>query len=124
MESKILADVNKHRAEMDIGSLKDNKILDEAALQHSRDMASGKIPLGHSGFNERMAKLMKELAPANACAENVAYGANTADEVVDMWLHSPGHRKNIEGNYNLSGIGIAEDKNGRKYFTQIFIKKW
>jgi uncharacterized protein YkwD len=40
-----------------------------------------------------------------------------------MWLNSPGHRKNIEGPYNLTGIAMAKAKDGTMYFTQIFINK-
>jgi uncharacterized protein YkwD len=122
METEILANINKYRVEKGLPVLVANDKIEKAAITHSHDMAEGKIPLGHDGFNERMAVLMKALAPANACAENVADGATTADEVVNLWLHSPGHRKNIEGNYNLTGIGVVADKNGKKYYTQIFIK--
>jgi uncharacterized protein YkwD len=47
----------------------------------------------------------------------------TAHKVVDGWLHSPGHKKNIEGDYNFTGIGVSKDKNGRIYYTQIFLRK-
>jgi uncharacterized protein YkwD len=40
-----------------------------------------------------------------------------------MWINSPGHRENIEGDYNLSGIGIYKNRNGVLYFTHIFIKR-
>ncbi len=45
-----------------------------------------------------------------------------AREVVDGWLHSPGHRRNIMGDFRLTGIGVAEAANGMIYFTQIFVK--
>jgi len=44
----------------------------------------------------------------------------TAREVVDGWLHSPGHKRNIEGDFIFTGIGHARDKKGDIYFTQIF----
>ena len=46
-----------------------------------------------------------------------------AKQVVNMWLNSDGHRKNIEGNYNLTGIGVVKGKDGALYFTQIFVNK-
>jgi uncharacterized protein YkwD len=48
-------------------------------------------------------------------------GSTTAREVVDNWLKSPMHKKNIEGAFNLTGIGVAADKKGTLYFTQIFV---
>jgi len=39
--------------------------------------------------------------------QKLAMGSETAREVVDNWLKSPMHKQNIEGPYNLTGIGIA-----------------
>ncbi len=33
------------------------------------------------------------------------------------------NKKNIEGSYNLTAIGIAQSNDGNLYFTQIFIYK-
>lgn len=123
MEDDILTLINRYRAKYGLQALKMNNTISDAARRHSKDMASGSIPFGHDGFDERTNKLIKQLSPADAAAENVAYGAETAQEVVNMWLHSKGHRKNIMGNYNLTGIGIAEGRDGTYYFTQIFIHK-
>ena len=83
-------------------------------------MASGKVGFGHSGFNSRAKAIQKSMNSVTSVAENVAEGQMTAREVVDGWLHSPGHKKNIEGNFTLTGIGYASDKKGNIYFTQIF----
>jgi uncharacterized protein YkwD len=86
-------------------------------------MANKKIPFGHDGFDGRMERLSKQLKPTYSFAENVAMGATTAQEVVTQWLNSPGHKKNIEGDYNLTGIGIVKGKDGNLYYTQIFINR-
>ena len=39
------------------------------------------------------------------------------------WLNSPGHRKNIEGDFTHIGIGVVKNDAGVYYFTQIFLKK-
>jgi uncharacterized protein YkwD len=71
-----------------------------------------------------VAKINKQLKQeANAWAENVATGQHTAQSAVDTWLKSQGHRENIEGDYNQTGIGITKGKNGSLFFTEIFIKK-
>ena len=54
-------------------------------------------------------------------AENVAYGANTAREVVTLWKNSPGHRRNMLGNFKYIGIGTAKDSKGQIYYTEIFV---
>ena len=46
----------------------------------------------------------------------------TAKIVVDGWIKSPGHRQNIVGRYNLTGIGIVRDRAGKLYYTQLFVR--
>ena len=124
MPAEILMYVNMHRAEMGLKPLVMNNVISKGAEDHSKNMASGKIPFSHINLDERVAKINKQLKQeSTAWAENVASGRNTAKGVVDMWLKSPGHRENIEGNYNMTGIGIAKSADGSMYFTQIFIYK-
>jgi uncharacterized protein YkwD len=123
IEQQVLTFVNAHRDSINLPALKMNDVIVKAAISHSQDMATGKIPLGHDGFEERMGAILKQLTPANAAGENVLDGATSARQAVDLWLHSPGHRKNIEGNYNLTGISIVKAADGKLYFTQIFINK-
>jgi len=41
---------------------------------------------------------------------------------VSGWLNSTGHRNNIEGNYDLTGVGVAKSSDGKYYLTQMFAK--
>lgn len=99
--------------------LKDD--LNEIAHKHSSDMASGRKSIGHGGFQQREALIRRKLNTIGIIGENVAYGANTAKEVVTLWKNSPDHRKNMLGNYKYIGIGTASDRKGNIYFTQIFV---
>ena len=119
METEILQFVNDDRKQHDLSPLQLNALESSLASKHSQDMATGKIKFGHDGFNSRAKAIQKSLG-AIEVGENVASGPMTAREVVDGWLNSPGHKKNIEGNFNLTGIGYARDKKGNIYFTQIF----
>ena len=122
LSDEVLVLINQHRASMHLKPLKANPIIVKEAEGHSRNMANKTVEFGHDGFDERSDRIMKKIRPSHASAENVAYGARTAKAVVEMWLESPGHRKNIEGDYNLTGIGIAKSTTGTLYYTQIFIK--
>lgn len=54
-------------------------------------------------------------------AENVALGYPTADAVVQGWMNSSGHRKNIlDGGVVETGIGIARSSSGGLYYCQVF----
>lgn len=122
-QTNILALVNAYRAKESLPPLVNNSEIASAAEQHSREMAEKKIPFGHDGFSQRMHGLFKEIAGANGGAENVLYAdVDDAKTVVRAWLNSSGHRKNIAGRFNLTGIGIAHDKNGRVYLTEIFVR--
>ncbi|RYU97124.1 CAP domain-containing protein [Emticicia agri] len=123
MEQSILEEVNAYRATKKLKPMQMMPLITEAAMKHSKDMGRGRVPFGHDGFDDRMDKIMRKIDKANACAENVAFGKFTAKEVVKRWIQSPGHRKNIEGNYNLTGIGVVRGKDGYPYFTQIFINQ-
>lgn len=122
MSSEILRLVNQHRRSIGRPPLQANSFISSVALGHSRDMLSGKTPFGHDGFHERIDRIRKKLGPLHIAAENVASGPMSAREVVDGWLHSPGHRRNIEGDFRLTGIGLAFGSNGNIFFTQIFAK--
>jgi uncharacterized protein YkwD len=123
MESSILQEVNKHRVSRGLAPLVANSILDTEASMHSQQMASKQVPFGHDGYATRMARISQRLGGIKSSAENVAYGKMNAKEVVAAWLKSAQHKKNIEGNYNLSGIGISRNTQGIIYYTQIFSKQ-
>ena len=122
MAQDILGYINQHRQSLGLNALKWSAIEAVQANLHSKDMASGKIPFSHDGFKNRINNITQKMGFVSASGENVAYGAMTAKEVVDTWLQSPEHRKNIEGNYLFTGIGVAKNSQGVYYFTEIFTK--
>lgn len=122
LEDDILILINKYRKSKGLPALTDNLVIQQEARRHSMAMASKRIEFGHDGFNIRSKIITSKVPGTNAVAENVAYGSQTAKEVVDGWINSPGHKKNIEGNYKLTGIGVARGEDSRLYFTQIFAR--
>lgn len=122
LEDDILALINKYRRSKGLGALEVNFTISEEARKHTLAMATQRVEFGHAGFNIRSKIITSKVAGTSAVAENVAVGSRTAKEVVDGWLKSPGHRKNIEGNYRLTGIGVARSQNAQLYFTQIFAR--
>jgi uncharacterized protein YkwD len=54
-------------------------------------------------------------------AENVALGYPNAETVVDGWMNSSGHRRNIlDREVVETGIGIARSSAGGLYYCQVF----
>lgn len=123
MTADILYHVNAYRKKKGLGALSSLTVADQQAALHSKNMALKKTAFSHNGFEQRIATISKTEGTMRAAAENVAYGQLSAKEVVDGWINSPGHRKNIEGNYTLTGIGVYRDSRGVVFFTQLFMRK-
>lgn len=121
-QSQILHYVNQYRAKHLLSPLKMSTPISTEAAQHSRDMANKTMSFGHQGYNGRIKRLYNNFSGCRGGAENVAYYKLDAKKLVDAWVASPGHRQNIMGNYNLTGIGIAHSKKGWAYYTQIFLR--
>ena len=119
-EEQILQYINAYRQSKNLSPLEMNAAISTEALKHSIAMAGGKTPFGHDGFDDRANSIKRQFGSAKKLAENVAYGHLNAKQVVDIWLNSPGHRHNIEGPYNVTGIGTAKRDDGTVFFTQLF----
>jgi uncharacterized protein YkwD len=120
MADEILRYMNAYRRKKGLPPMAMNAVMTAEAQKHSENMAARRTSFGHNGFQHRLKRISPALNGLSAAAENVALGSTTAKEVVDNWLKSSVHRRNIEGQYNLTGIGVAADKKGVLYFTQIF----
>lgn len=124
LERSIHEQVNKYRQSQKLPPLQLNSAITQQSRLHSQAMANGKVPFSHQGFEQRVNAIEKSVA-YNSAGENVAYNQGYKDpatQAVQGWLKSPGHLKNIRGNFNLTGIGVAQNSKGEYYFTQIFIR--
>jgi uncharacterized protein YkwD len=120
MADDVLKYVNEYRRKRGLPALVMNDVMSAEAQKHSENMAARRTAFGHNGFQGRWKRISSALSGVSEIAENVALGSTSAKEVVDNWLKSPVHKENIEGHYKITGIGIAADKKGVLYFTQIF----
>lgn len=124
LEQSVLRQINQYRASRKLAPLKLDARISAQAAAHSQAMATGKVPFSHNGFDQRVQAIARSL-PYSSAAENVAYNQGYADpatQAVQGWLKSPGHLKNIQGQFNLTGISVVRNAKGEYYFTQIFIR--
>ena len=77
--------------------------------------------ISHDNFSQR-SKFLKDNTSAIMVAENVAFGYNSAENVVKAWLNSPSHKATIEGAYNYFDISAEQNPNGTWFFTNMFIR--
>ena len=123
MEQQTHKLVNDYRQSRGLPPLVFNETIAQQARQHSIDM--GGRTLNHDGFDARVTAITTTIKVSSA-AENVALNngfSDPAQEAVTGWINSTPHRINMEGDFDLTGIGIDKESDGTFYFTQIFIKK-
>jgi uncharacterized protein YkwD len=120
----ILNKINDYRASINKQPLTMNSVVWITANQHSLDMSAGLVEVGHTDFESRADALRLKVKPAGegVVAENVAMVSNSVlDRVVQLWLDSPDHKKNIEGDYKLTGISAVQDAQTKYYYiTELF----
>jgi len=121
MQSDIVYWTNQWRVKVGCSRLRLDANLARAGRNHSAWMArSGKfshVGVGGSSFVTRA----KASGYNSALSENIAWGYRSGAEVVNAWMHSPGHRANIVNcKAKAVGVGAAYSANGTPYFTQDF----
>ena len=86
-------------------------------------MATGAEEISHNGFDQRIEVIRANVANYSGGAENIAYNYahDPAQQGFDWWLTSEGHRQSLENDfYDLTGIGVAKNEDGRYFITQMF----
>lgn len=117
--------VNQYRQSLNLPPLRLNAQISQQAQNHSQNMAQQEVKFSHRGFDSRL-EAIKDRIDYRSAAENVASNQgydNPAARAVKGWIESDRHRQNMIGDYNLTGIGVAQNQQGKYYFTQIFIEE-
>jgi uncharacterized protein YkwD len=114
--------INEHRVSLGLNPLQTINHISYKAEEHNAYMIEKKV-VNHDLFAQRSQNIMQVLGAVKV-NENVAYNYSTPNSVLHAWLDSPGHKANIEGQFTHFGVSIREDAvTGKKYYTNIFIKK-
>jgi len=97
--------------------------LNDAAAGHARDMLKKKF-FDHRGSDGSQPKdrVLRAGYKSRLTGENIALGPESAEEVVDGWLDSPGHCANImDPRFQDIGVAVASGKKrGQIYWVQTF----
>jgi uncharacterized protein YkwD len=112
--------INSYRVSVGLNALEQINHISHKSEEHDNYMISNNV-VNHNNFVARSENLISVLA-AKRVGENVAYNYNSPQSVVNAWLNSPTHKENIEGNYTHFGISIRKNPDGKKYYTNIFVK--
>lgn len=107
---EIATSLNGFRAAHGLSQLRTDGALAALASEHSADMAR-RDSLDHNGF-------MTSRGPRGARAENVAYGCRDPACVIQQWVNSSGHRKNmLIPSLTRYGLASATSPSGKTYWT-------
>lgn len=119
-EQEVAKLVNEERAKAGLQALQLDTKLSEVARAKSQDMKdngyfSHQSPTYGSPFD-----MMKQFGITyNTAGENIAKGQQTPEEVMEAWMNSDGHRKNIlSADFTHIGVGYVDG-----HWTQMFIGK-
>jgi len=122
MEDEVSRLINIERGKECDNPLRTDERLRTAARNHSADMAKNDyfshVSLDGRTFVDRIARA--GYPRGSAAAENIAAGYGSAKAVVQGWMDSPGHRRNIMScGSKAVGVGLAY-RGGKPYWTQDF----
>ncbi|GAA0474306.1 sigma-70 family RNA polymerase sigma factor [Streptomyces sp. NPDC046215] len=118
---QVVSLVNDERAKAGCSPLRSNPQLTTAAQRHSDDMAARDY-MDHNnpdglGPGERITNAGYRWS---TYGENVAAGQSGPAAVMNSWMNSSGHRKNILNcSFKEIGVGMTSDSGGPKW-TQVF----
>ena len=100
-----------------VANLAWNDKLGLSAIKHTKDMAANNF-FSHTSQDGRtvVERINAEGYAWTMIGENIAMGQTTEKQVMDGWINSPGHCKNIM-TAGFNEVGFGRDKN---YWTQNF----
>ena len=118
--------VNDYRVSIGLPALEYSEALAAIARQHSRAMATGRSSFSHAGAPVRM-RAAQDIIRLKTFAENIAFNNapvhRAPRRALNGWLGSENHRKTIEGEFDLTGVGSARGEGGFIYLTQLFVDR-
>ena len=121
-EQQVVNLTNEERAKAGLPALEVDTELSKVAQAKSEDMRDNNYFAHNSPTYGSPFDMMNQFGvDYQSAGENIAKGQQTPEEVVNAWMNSEGHRKNImNGSFTHIGVGYVEEGN---IWTQQFIGK-
>ena len=125
MKQQVVNLVNQERKQRGLKLYQDNTKVAKVAQIKAEDMRDNNYFSHQSPTYGSPFEMLKQFnVKYTAAGENIAKGQRTAEEVMNSWMNSPGHRKNIlSKKYTQIGIGLAKNDRGANYWVQMFIRE-
>jgi uncharacterized YkwD family protein/spore coat assembly protein SafA len=125
VEQQVVNLVNAERAKVGIKPLTSDWELARVAQFKSEDMRDNRYFDHNSPLYGTPFQMMKSFGiHYRSAGENIAAGQTTAESVMQAWMNSPGHKKNIlSPDFTHIGVGYAKGGSYGHYWTQQFMSK-
>lgn len=121
--AEVLKLVNEQRAKNGVPALQGSIALDQAAQVRAKEIGRSYDDFSHtrpSGQDWYTVLNERGIKYKNA-GENIAEGYPTAKELVQGWMDSPAHRKNIlDPDFTHMGLGYYDAEDGWRFAAQLF----
>ncbi len=114
MATEIAAGVNASRRAHGQSPLQFNRRLGQAAMSHACDMLTNNF-FDHRGSDGSTSQRRVQATGYRDCivAENLAWGYPQSKQIIDGWMNSPGHRRNmLHPRIEEFGVGITQGPKG------------
>lgn len=130
LAGQVLAQTEVYRKTRGSAPLQRSGVLDRMAQEHSQFLMTnrGKFRIygpniSHYGVEQR-AMAARYVYGMDQISENVVsaphQGPKTAAYLVDLWKASPSHEFNLRHSWTNTGVGVAIDKDGTVFLTELF----
>jgi uncharacterized protein YkwD len=109
-DSEILSAVNATRKENNLIQLKENSQLNQAAHAKLADIQTYLYwDHNNSQTGKKWLSFVREAGYRFDAGENLARGFNSPDKIINAWLNSPSHRKNLlSSKFNSYGLAVGQ----------------
>jgi uncharacterized protein YkwD len=124
LSGDVFKEVNSYRALHGKSALERHAGLDRLAQQHcdylAKNCGGSGVNINHLGFEGR-ANTARGSYNIQSIGENVVSSSSySARHLVDLWISSKGHERNMRSSWKYTGIATAKTPDGMVISTQIF----
>jgi hypothetical protein len=121
IELDMMVKINNYRYQRGLPELEPVEHISFKCSEHNNFMIKNELII-HREFKQR-SKNIQRIFGAVKISENLAFNFENNNEALKAWMDSDIHNRNLLGDYTHFGISIKINPlNGKKYYTNIFMK--
>lgn len=124
LSGDVFNSVNSYRAQNGKSSLERHAGLDQLAQEHcdylAKNCGGSGTNISHVGFRKRAFNAHRYFSIPSVGENVVSSSTKSASHLLNLWISSKTHEKNMRGSWKYTGIGTATTPDGMVISTQLF----